>query len=173
MTYSAAHVSTYTEANGWFGKSELWRHQPANTRSSFVPISITSFLEIITTKTHVHPSGQLAICLSILPATLTSNNMSKSKFGHLPLSTAGAQDCALKGSDLLRNAHLNKGSGFSNEERDVFELHGLLPSRVNTLEEQVSKSKGITLIHTSDILLRHHVDATSTLCETAAKPYTL
>jgi malate dehydrogenase (oxaloacetate-decarboxylating) len=43
------------------------------------------------------------------------------------------------GYHLLADARLNKGTAFSEEERDTFGLHGLLPSRVATIEEQVSR----------------------------------
>jgi malate dehydrogenase (oxaloacetate-decarboxylating) len=40
---------------------------------------------------------------------------------------------------LLSDSLLNKGTAFSEQERDEFELHGLLPPRVATLDEQVSR----------------------------------
>lgn len=42
----------------------------------------------------------------------------------------------LTGYNLLNNSRLNKGTAFTNNERDVFSLHGLLPPQVSTLEEQ-------------------------------------
>lgn len=67
--------------------------------------------------------------------------MSKhTKYGHLPLSTSGPQECALTGSSLLQTPYLNKGSAFPKEEREEFGLAGLLPSRVNTLDEQVRRA---------------------------------
>jgi len=45
----------------------------------------------------------------------------------------------LAGYQLLGDSFLNKGTAFSEKERDVFELHGLLPPRVATLDEQVSR----------------------------------
>ncbi len=41
-----------------------------------------------------------------------------------------------KGIDLLRDERLNKGTAFSEEERDALKLRGLLPPHINTLEEQ-------------------------------------
>jgi malate dehydrogenase (oxaloacetate-decarboxylating)(NADP+) len=41
------------------------------------------------------------------------------------------------GLDVLRNPFVNKGTAFSEQERDVLSLRGLLPPRVHTLEEQV------------------------------------
>ena len=43
------------------------------------------------------------------------------------------------GYHLLADPFLNKGTAFTDEERDDFELHGLLPPRVATLDEQVSR----------------------------------
>ena len=42
----------------------------------------------------------------------------------------------LTGYDLLNNPRLNKGTAFSEGERDIFGLHGLLPPHVGTIEEQ-------------------------------------
>jgi malate dehydrogenase (oxaloacetate-decarboxylating) len=45
----------------------------------------------------------------------------------------------LAGFDLLNRPLLNKGTAFTESERDLFHLHGLLPSHVGTLEEQVTR----------------------------------
>src|SRR3954471_4846502 len=45
----------------------------------------------------------------------------------------------LAGYQLLGDSFLNKGTAFTESERDDFELHGLLPSRVASLDEQVSR----------------------------------
>ena len=45
----------------------------------------------------------------------------------------------LAGHQLLSDSLLNKGTAFTEQERDEFELHGLLPPRVATLDEQVSR----------------------------------
>jgi malate dehydrogenase (oxaloacetate-decarboxylating) len=42
----------------------------------------------------------------------------------------------LRGPDLFNNARLNKGTAFSESERDAFALHGLLPPHIGTLEDQ-------------------------------------
>jgi malate dehydrogenase (oxaloacetate-decarboxylating) len=47
----------------------------------------------------------------------------------------------LSGFELLRAAHLNKGTAFTEEERDEFHLHGLLPPVIGTLEEQRERRK--------------------------------
>lgn len=48
----------------------------------------------------------------------------------------------LYGQALLENSVFNKGSAFSEEERDVYGLRGLLPPHVDTLEEQVARAYG-------------------------------
>src|SRR6266568_4440727 len=45
----------------------------------------------------------------------------------------------LAGHLLLSDSLLNKGTAFSEQERDEFGLHGLLPPRVASLDEQVSR----------------------------------
>ncbi|WPH00866.1 malic oxidoreductase-like protein [Acrodontium crateriforme] len=66
--------------------------------------------------------------------------MSKPQFGHLPLSTSGPRECSLTGTALLHTPSFNKGSAFTKEERETFGLVGLLPGRINTLEEQVKRA---------------------------------
>ena len=46
---------------------------------------------------------------------------------------------ALKGHDLLLNSQLNKGTAFTAEERANLKLNGLLPPRIETLEEQAEQ----------------------------------
>jgi len=46
----------------------------------------------------------------------------------------------LHGKALLKIPQLNKGTAFSQEERKVFRLSGKLPSRIETLEEQVKRT---------------------------------
>jgi malate dehydrogenase (oxaloacetate-decarboxylating) len=46
---------------------------------------------------------------------------------------------ALSGYHLLADPLLNKGTAFTEAERDTFGLHGLLPPTIGTLDEQVSR----------------------------------
>ncbi|MCJ1309366.1 NAD-dependent malic enzyme, mitochondrial [Agyrium rufum] len=62
------------------------------------------------------------------------------RFGHLELSTSGPEECALTGSALLQSPYHNKGSAFTAKERADFNLHGLLPPNVQTLDEQVKRA---------------------------------
>ena len=43
-----------------------------------------------------------------------------------------------RGRELIGQPLLNKGTAFTDEERDMFGLRGLLPPRVNTIDEQVA-----------------------------------
>jgi malate dehydrogenase (oxaloacetate-decarboxylating) len=45
----------------------------------------------------------------------------------------------LTGPDLLSNPLLNKGTAFTESERDTFELHGFLPPHVGSLEDQIER----------------------------------
>jgi malate dehydrogenase (oxaloacetate-decarboxylating) len=46
---------------------------------------------------------------------------------------------SLSGFDLINSPRLNKGTAFTDHERDIFDLHGLLPPHVGTLDEQVDR----------------------------------
>ncbi|CAM2737961.1 NAD-dependent malic enzyme [Legionella worsleiensis] len=46
------------------------------------------------------------------------------------------------GMDLIKDPLLNKNTAFSLEERNRFGLHGLLPSTIETLEEQLIRCRG-------------------------------
>ncbi|PYD70989.1 NAD-dependent malic enzyme [Komagataeibacter swingsii] len=48
---------------------------------------------------------------------------------------------ALSGRELLDCPVLNKGNAFDRRERDLFGLHGLLPTRIATLEEQADLAR--------------------------------
>jgi malate dehydrogenase (oxaloacetate-decarboxylating)(NADP+) len=50
-----------------------------------------------------------------------------------------AEGSGLKGLALLQNPALNKGTAFSEAERDTLHLRGLLPPRVFTQEEQLAR----------------------------------
>jgi malate dehydrogenase (oxaloacetate-decarboxylating) len=58
-------------------------------------------------------------------------------------ANAAADSAALttsfSGYHLLRDPMLNKGTAFSDAERDEFDLHGLLPPHVGSLDEQASR----------------------------------
>jgi malate dehydrogenase (oxaloacetate-decarboxylating)(NADP+) len=46
---------------------------------------------------------------------------------------------SLRGLDLLHDAKLNKGTAFTEAERDLLGLHGLLPAHVQTQQEQLER----------------------------------
>ena len=50
---------------------------------------------------------------------------------------------SLWGRDLLMNPRLNKGTAFTQAERDAFALHGLLPPHIGTLEDQRARRKRV------------------------------
>ena len=57
----------------------------------------------------------------------------------------------LRGVDLLHDPFLNKGTAFTEAERDAFGLHGLLPPRVFTIEEQEERVMENFLRTTTDL----------------------
>jgi malate dehydrogenase (oxaloacetate-decarboxylating)(NADP+) len=70
------------------------------------------------------------------------------------LSACGLRDYPA-GSALLSNPQLNKGTAFTEDERDALGLRGLLPPRVFTLEEQVSRT--ITTLRSKSTDLERYV----------------
>src|SRR6516225_2140589 len=56
-----------------------------------------------------------------------------------PAADGKSLQVSLSGYDLINSPRLNKGTAFSDHERDLFELHGLLPPHVGTLDEQVDR----------------------------------
>ncbi|KAI0405891.1 malic enzyme [Xylaria palmicola] len=66
--------------------------------------------------------------------------MPESKFSRLPLSTRGPIECAVQGTVLLHTPYFNRGSAHTAEERAEFNLTGLLPQSVQTLEQQVKRA---------------------------------
>jgi len=54
-------------------------------------------------------------------------------------STTAPLRVALTGTDLINSPRLNKGTAFDDRERDEFELHGLVPPHVGSLELQVQR----------------------------------
>ncbi|KAI8291636.1 NAD-dependent malic enzyme [Colletotrichum sp. SAR11_57] len=66
--------------------------------------------------------------------------MPPSKFSHLPLSTSGPIRCAVTGAALLNTPYLNKGTAFPHDERREFNLTGLLPQSIHTLDQQLKRA---------------------------------
>ncbi|MCR4943971.1 MAG: NAD-dependent malic enzyme [Clostridium sp.] len=56
-----------------------------------------------------------------------------------------------KGLDLLNNPFLNKGTAFTKEERERYGIVGMLPSTVQTLEEQATQAYAQYSSKTSDL----------------------
>jgi malate dehydrogenase (oxaloacetate-decarboxylating) len=50
-----------------------------------------------------------------------------------------AYEVSLSGFGLINSPRLNKGTAFTDHERDVFGLHGLLPPHVGTMDEQIER----------------------------------
>jgi malate dehydrogenase (oxaloacetate-decarboxylating) len=54
-------------------------------------------------------------------------------------SGKAARMISLSGFDLINTPRFNKGTAFTDHERDLFALHGLLPPHVGTLDEQLER----------------------------------
>jgi malate dehydrogenase (oxaloacetate-decarboxylating) len=76
-------------------------------------------------------------------------------------------ETSLSGYELLADPLLNKGTAFSEAERDTFGLHGLLPPNIGTLEEQVSRRLQVLRSFATDVeryaFLRDLQDTNETL----------
>jgi malate dehydrogenase (oxaloacetate-decarboxylating) len=46
---------------------------------------------------------------------------------------------SLSGYDLINSPRWYKGTAFTDHERDVFSLHGLLPPHVGNIEDQLGR----------------------------------
>ncbi len=56
-----------------------------------------------------------------------------------------------RGADLLREPMLNKGTAFTKKEREALGLSGLLPTRVNSMENQVQRAMDSIRRKSSDL----------------------
>jgi malate dehydrogenase (oxaloacetate-decarboxylating) len=63
-----------------------------------------------------------------------------SSFGELPLAQQGPLAVPFSGRLLLDNPFYNKGTAFMSEERVELGLKGLLPTNIQTLDEQVARA---------------------------------
>ena len=88
---------------------------------------------------------------------------------NLPVTEALAASLAVSASgyELLADPLLNKGTAFTEAERDAFDLHGLLPPSIGTLEEQVSRRLQVLRVVANDLeryaFLRELQDTNETL----------
>jgi malate dehydrogenase (oxaloacetate-decarboxylating) len=53
--------------------------------------------------------------------------------------TVNAQVVSLSGYDLINSPRWNKGTAFTDNERDLFSLHGLLPPHIGSLDDQIER----------------------------------
>src|ERR1035437_2244570 len=58
---------------------------------------------------------------------------------HTHAANADRMPLSLHDHELLENPLLNKGTAFTQEERDAFGLNGLLPPHVLTIDEQIRR----------------------------------
>ncbi|KAK9467268.1 malate dehydrogenase [Lipomyces arxii] len=66
--------------------------------------------------------------------------MPKAKSVRIPLAVAGPIDCAYEGKELLDLSQFNRGTGFTAEERELFNLVGFLPASLQSLEDQTARA---------------------------------
>lgn len=97
------------------------------------------------------PSARPAKCAHFLTLRGYSDDPT-SGFQKTALTREPVQYSNVEGRLLLNNPSLNKGSAFSSAERRNFKIESLLPTTVNTLEEQVDRAYGQYRILPSNIL---------------------
>ena len=115
--------------------SSLIRHSLYSSPRTLPPPCIArSFLRTVT------PRPGCAGFHSTLSMPSAKEHKRPGKYSHLPLSTSGPIDCAVTGTVLLNTPYFNRGSAHTLEERDAFNLSGLLPQSVQTLEQQVTRA---------------------------------
>lgn len=78
----------------------------------------------------------------LAPRTFTTSSImgSKTTYSELPLWKDRPVKTKLSGRLMLETPFLNKGTCFTHEERHEFGLHGLLPTNVQKLEQQVARA---------------------------------
>lgn len=82
-------------------------------------------------------------------------------------SAGQAVQVSQTGYELLMNSALNKGTAFTERERQDFDLHGLLPPHISTLNEQIDRRlaalRGLPNDLERHVFLRELQDANETL----------
>ncbi len=80
---------------------------------------------------------------------------------------AAVVETSLQGYDLINRPLLNKGTAFTDEERTTFNLHGILPPHVTTIEAQVARRLKVLRSFAADFeryaFLRDLLDTNETL----------
>jgi malate dehydrogenase (oxaloacetate-decarboxylating) len=78
-----------------------------------------------------------------------------------------AMEVDVEGYALVNTPILNKGTAFTEAERDIFHLHGILPPHIGALEEQAARRLNVLNTFTADIqryaFLRDLQDTNETL----------
>ena len=72
--------------------------------------------------------------------SLSASQQFNQRKSTMPLSRKIKIPAGLRGMDLLDTPIWNKGTAFDDDERVIFGLHGLLPPRVESLEEQSERA---------------------------------
>lgn len=57
--------------------------------------------------------------------------------------------------DIINDPFLNKGTAFTEKEREYFKLKGIIPARIQTIEEQAQQAYEAMSLKTSDVDKRH------------------
>jgi malate dehydrogenase (oxaloacetate-decarboxylating) len=82
--------------------------------------------------------------LDLAKMNLCADNLPESRRDEMkeqlqPTTNGKSLQISLSGFDLVNSPRLNKGTAFTDHERDEFDLHGLLPPHVGSLDEQIER----------------------------------
>ncbi|CAN9085264.1 unnamed protein product [Alternaria alternata] len=94
---------------------------------------------VIYTATVLAAPGAISLSRSFKTISVRDDNNVEGT-SHIACVECPCENASFLGNALLRTPYFNKGSAFTKEERDTFKLHGLLPTNIQTLDEQVKRA---------------------------------
>jgi len=102
----------------------------------------SGILKRLTTHAHVASERDHSVVSNAASKLMKRNRIGKGiEMNQQFQQTAGNKtyEISLSGYGLINSPRLNKGTAFTDHERDVFGLHGLLPPHVGSLDEQIDR----------------------------------
>lgn len=124
-----------------FVPNQNWWSRHADVACLELVPELVRFIRNVTTDFYSITLASPSALSSRITITAPENMASvKGKFGHLPLANKGPLKVPFWGRLLLDNPFYNKGTAFTSQERVDLHLKGLLPTNIQTLDEQVTRA---------------------------------